>query len=110
VTRDVYEAIAGIRTAVVPASTFASAGIQIREIDDQEPAVIICSCKCLRGFAAKTPRPDRWRASTRESYWMGCLMDEPQLSSARLSVENLLLETLAIYKLFPSTRESSADA
>ena len=28
-------------------------------IDDQEPAVIICSCECLRAFAAKTPGPDR---------------------------------------------------
>jgi Domain of unknown function (DUF4279) len=31
----------------------------------------------------------------RESYWMGRLMDEPQLSSARLSVESVLLQTLA---------------
>jgi Domain of unknown function (DUF4279) len=31
----------------------------------------------------------------RESYWMGRLMDEPQLSSARLSVESVLLERLA---------------
>ena len=31
----------------------------------------------------------------RESYWMGRLMDEPQLSSARLSVESVLLEKLA---------------
>jgi Domain of unknown function (DUF4279) len=30
-----------------------------------------------------------------ESYWMGRLMDEPQLSSARLSVESVLLEKLA---------------
>jgi hypothetical protein len=28
-------------------------------IDDQEPAVIICSCECLRAFAAKAPGPDR---------------------------------------------------
>ncbi len=28
-------------------------------IDDQEPAVIICSRECLRAFAAKTPGPDR---------------------------------------------------
>jgi hypothetical protein len=28
-------------------------------IDDQQPAVIICSCECLRAFAAKTPSPDR---------------------------------------------------
>ena len=31
----------------------------------------------------------------RESYWMGRLMDEPQLSSARLSVESVLLQILA---------------
>ena len=31
----------------------------------------------------------------RESYWMGRLMDEPQLSSARLSVESVLLQKLA---------------
>jgi len=31
----------------------------------------------------------------RESYWMGRLMDEPQLSSARLSVESVLLQTLS---------------
>ena len=28
-------------------------------IDDQEPAVIICSRDCLRAFAAETPGPDR---------------------------------------------------
>ena len=28
-------------------------------IDDQEPAVIICSCECLRAFAATTPGPIR---------------------------------------------------
>jgi hypothetical protein len=31
----------------------------------------------------------------RESYWMGRLMDEPQLSSERMSVESVLLQTLA---------------
>jgi hypothetical protein len=31
----------------------------------------------------------------RESYWMGRLMEEPQLSSARLSLESVLLEKLA---------------
>lgn len=30
----------------------------------------------------------------RESYWMGRLMDEPQLSSAQVSVESVLLQTL----------------
>lgn len=28
-------------------------------IDDQEPAVTVCSCECLRAFAAKTPGPHR---------------------------------------------------
>ncbi len=28
-------------------------------IDDQEPAVVICSRECLRAFAAHTPGPDR---------------------------------------------------
>ncbi len=32
--------------------------------------------------------------SYRESYWMGRLMDEPQLSSARMSVESVLLQTV----------------
>jgi Domain of unknown function (DUF4279) len=31
----------------------------------------------------------------RESYWMGRLMEEPQLSSARLSLESVLRQTLA---------------
>lgn len=31
----------------------------------------------------------------RESYWMGRLMDEPQLESGRLSVESVLMQTLA---------------
>jgi uncharacterized protein DUF4279 len=31
----------------------------------------------------------------RESYWMGRLMEQPQLSSAQVSVEGVLLETLA---------------
>jgi hypothetical protein len=31
----------------------------------------------------------------RESYWMGRLMDEPQHSSSRVSVESVLLQTLA---------------
>jgi hypothetical protein len=30
----------------------------------------------------------------RESYWMGRLMDEPQLSSGRMSIESVLLQTL----------------
>jgi hypothetical protein len=34
----------------------------------------------------------------RESYWMGRLMDEPQLSSERLSVESVLIEKLAILR------------
>ncbi len=31
----------------------------------------------------------------RESYWMGRLMDEPELSSAQVSVESVLLQKLA---------------
>lgn len=31
----------------------------------------------------------------RESYWMGRLMEDPQLSSSRVSVESVLLQTLA---------------
>lgn len=31
----------------------------------------------------------------RESYWMGRLVDEPQLSSSRVSVESVLLQNLA---------------
>jgi hypothetical protein len=27
--------------------------------DEPEPAVAICSCECLRAFAAKTPSPHR---------------------------------------------------
>jgi hypothetical protein len=30
----------------------------------------------------------------RETYWMGRLMDQPQLSSAQMSVESVLLQTL----------------
>jgi hypothetical protein len=30
----------------------------------------------------------------RETYWMGRLMDEPQLSSGKISVESVLLQTL----------------
>jgi len=28
-------------------------------IDDQEPVTIVCSCECLRAFAASTPGPIR---------------------------------------------------
>ncbi|HEY6484577.1 MAG TPA: DUF4279 domain-containing protein [Steroidobacteraceae bacterium] len=31
----------------------------------------------------------------RESYWMGRVMEEPQLSAERLSVESMLMQTLA---------------
>jgi len=34
------------------------------------------------------------RGVYRESYWMGRLMDEPELSSAQMSVESVLLEKL----------------
>lgn len=32
-------------------------------IDDQKPAAIICSCECLRAFAASTPGPVHARLS-----------------------------------------------
>jgi hypothetical protein len=43
-----------------------------------------------RGAAGETRE-----GAYRESYWMGRLMPEPGLSSSRLSVESVLLQTLA---------------
>lgn len=42
-------------------------------LDDQEPAVIICSRDCLRAFAANTPGPDR----TTSPQSGGCRTDKP---------------------------------
>jgi hypothetical protein len=47
------------------------------------------------GDARRDPTGGALEGVHRESYWMGRLMDEPQLSSARLSVESVLLQTLA---------------
>ncbi len=44
-------------------------------------------------WKAGDPRRDR-AGIYRESYWMGRLMDEPQLSSGQMSVESVLLQTL----------------
>lgn len=50
-------------------------------------------------WKAGDPRRDSAGAALegtyRDSYWMGPLMEEPKLSSARLSVESVLLQTLA---------------
>ena len=46
----------------------------------------------------------------RESYWMGRLMDEPQLSSGRMSVESVLLQTLTqLRRSQPFLEQLSAD-
>lgn len=46
----------------------------------------------------------------RESYWMGRLMDEPQLSSGRISVESVLLQTLTqLRRSQPFLEQLSAD-
>jgi len=46
----------------------------------------------------------------RESYWMGRLMEEPQLSSAQVSVETVLLQTLTqLRRSQPFLEQLSAD-
>jgi len=46
----------------------------------------------------------------RESYWMGRLMDEPQLSSGQISVESVLLQTLnQLRRAQPFLEEISAE-
>jgi hypothetical protein len=47
------------------------------------------------GDARRAPGGDELGGVYRESYWMGRLMDEPQTSSERLSVETLLRQLLA---------------
>ena len=47
------------------------------------------------GDPRRDPAGGALEGAYRESYWMGRLMDEPQLSSARLSVESVLLQTLS---------------
>jgi len=50
------------------------------------------------GDPRRDPGGEELEGDYRESYWMGRLMDEPQLSSERLSVESVLLEKLAILR------------
>lgn len=47
------------------------------------------------GDPRRDPAGGALAGAYRESYWMGGLMDGPQLSSTRLSVESVLLQTLA---------------
>ena len=47
------------------------------------------------GEPRRGPTGETLEGAYRESYWMGRLMAEPQLSSGRLSVESVLLQTLA---------------
>jgi uncharacterized protein DUF4279 len=47
------------------------------------------------GEQRRGPAGEQLEGVYRESYWMGRLMEEPQLSSSRLSVESVLLQTLA---------------
>jgi hypothetical protein len=47
------------------------------------------------GQMRRAPTGDELEGVYRESYWMGRLMEEPQLSSERLSVESLLTQILA---------------
>jgi Domain of unknown function (DUF4279) len=46
------------------------------------------------GDPRRNPSGEDCAGVYRESYWMGRLMDEPQLSYARMSVESVLLQTL----------------
>ena len=47
------------------------------------------------GDPRRDPAGGALEGAYRETYWMGRLMDEPQLSSARLSLESVLVEKLA---------------
>ena len=47
------------------------------------------------GDPRRDPAGGALEGAYRESYWMGRLMDEPQLSSARVSVESVLMQNLA---------------
>ena len=47
------------------------------------------------GEPRRDPAGGALAGAYRESYWMGRLMDEPQLSSTRLSVETVLQQILA---------------
>jgi hypothetical protein len=47
------------------------------------------------GDARRSPTGEALEGSYRESYWMARLMQEPELSSGRSSVESVVLQTLA---------------
>jgi hypothetical protein len=47
------------------------------------------------GAARRGPAGEALEGIYRETYWMGRLMEEPQLSSGQVSVESVLLQTLA---------------
>ena len=47
------------------------------------------------GDSRRDPAGAALEGAYRDSYWMGRLMEEPKLSSDRLSVESVLLQTLA---------------
>lgn len=47
------------------------------------------------GDVRRGPAGESLDGTYRESYWMARLMEEPQLSSERASVENVLLQTVA---------------
>jgi Domain of unknown function (DUF4279) len=47
------------------------------------------------GDPRRAPSGEALDGVHRESYWMGRIMPEPQLSSAHVSVESVLLQTLA---------------
>ncbi len=47
------------------------------------------------GTPRRGPGGESLEGTYRESYWMARLMDSPQMSSASLSVERILLQTLA---------------
>lgn len=47
------------------------------------------------GDARRDPAGTALEGAYRESYWVAQLMEQPQLASARVSVESVLLQTLA---------------
>jgi hypothetical protein len=62
------------------------------------------------GDPRRNPSGEDQAGVYRESYWMGRLMDEPQLSSARMSVESELLQTLnQLRRSQPFLEQLSAD-
>src|SRR5256886_5971133 len=56
----------------------------------------VCSSDLWKaGDPRRSPAGEAREGDYRESYWMGRLMPGPELSSGRLSVESVLLQTLA---------------